>query len=206
VSVQVQTWDRLRTLERQQQQAAGYEASWENWTFIMAPTCPPSTSVHVRGGWLHNPTLSGYGYSSFVPDQTLTLNRYSIYVDQYEPYFFSAAGNYLPLVVVFSVSWEDDAWSFYPYLWNPRWLNGYPDANVEPVDWQDYASYLEAEQLIDNALSDVVGAFGGVVMGGAILRNNGNLDIGDPWQVLPVDPLNRGRSYLYRDLRQRYLV
>jgi hypothetical protein len=202
-----QAQGQIRRLTRQQQRVAGYEANWDNYEFVMVPTCPPSTSVVVRGGWVHTAVYTGFGFSNHLPDMTILMDRYSYYVDLYESYVFSAAGNYLPLVVVLFVNYEDGEWKPYPELWNPELFgNGYPDAHRLPEDWQDYTSYLEAEHLIDAALGDVIGAFGGIIMGGVVLRNNGNLAIGDPWQILPVDPINRGGSYLYRDVRQRYLI
>jgi hypothetical protein len=146
--------------------------------FRMAATCPPSTSIHVRGGQAWN-TGGGEWYK--VPSATFDL---AVYETAYVAPVFAQA-------------------YYYAFYWLAADLDGnrlYVGGGSTASLWSEHATAAEAEQA---ALAhDCVQLRSwppwdyGIPIGCVILRNNGNTV--DPCQFQAVDQANRGRSYILR--------
>lgn len=190
----------INHLERQQRRNAGQvvDPSW--YALLSAPTCPPSRQIRVHGGvaWCDESAF-GEDYSNrcyTIPDLTCDLDDADSVVTALE---FRNALYYQSYTLVLLIPIDT--------LENPA-----------ASDWQfrlvgsgsEFATAGEAEHgletfMLDNPAwpehDDPDGA--GMVLCGLVLRNNGITGPGA--NILPIDRLNRGRSYLWpSDLRPRW--
>jgi hypothetical protein len=175
--------------------------------FRVTPTCPPSTTLRIRGGLLWPDPETWFALGSIVNIEDMAcdftdVERTGLALNFLNPHF------YLAYVMCFDLS----------YFWYSIYYEVGEGKNVTQPFWfwgsgAEYATAAEAETEIDQRLNG-----GGPVYAfmsdaglpfqrgdtmplcGLILRNNGV--VGTDGQILAIDPINRGRSYLWPpDLR-----
>lgn len=203
---------RIRSIERAITQRRGRTELIQDYEFSLSPTCPPSTSVIIRGGkaWRNAVYWFVIGYNVEKPTITVDIATERMVQDQRtsppvldlsfnNPYYYKA------LIFMY---WGD--WVFYEQYCTPGTLDwvtnecrfSYLAADVE------YATSQEAEAKIDSLMNGELcgGRYGGGLyyeyafpLAGLVLRNNGVTGLAG--QIMEIDKLNRQRSYIYRDLR-----
>ena len=178
--------EQVRRLERAQRQQAGAVQNADAYQFIVSPTCPPSTSVVFRGGLAWWAAWNAYPSGYYIPGYTVDLTDSD---KAYPSYTFTNAFWYSPRLVVMRSS------SFWPPPEPPAtWPTDAPDDTLYLYGTGEFATVADAEVACRNMRGDTASQ-SGIVMGGLILRNNGNTT--DPNQYQPIDRVNRGRSYLF---------
>lgn len=175
---------RLRRLERAQAKQAAYTADSEHYQFRMACSCPPDKRLHMRGGLMYSQE-SHDGW--FVQDATLDLTDSSqtggVTFERPTAYYYQA----------YLVRLENGG------LGGPPYVFGLPNSgNI-------FATAAEAEQdLMDYVLLGHEWRFD-YPLCGLITRNDGRINT--DYAIMPVDPINRGRSYIWpRDYRPRNIA
>jgi len=178
--------NRIKALERQE---VARDASVEEHLsdhFRVAVSCPPDARIHVRGGnvWEGNDWFtvgSGYHIESFTMDfsDADTIENYDG--------SFANANYYIGVIAI-------------------RAFYGLEDHQVIGGG-SEYATASAAEAYIeDTALLDGpwrgVDDSGGLPLVGLVLRNDGRTGVAGA--VMPIDRVNRGRSYYWKDLRPRH--
>lgn len=161
---------------------AGYVSDPEHWNFRIACTCPPSTSIVMRGGLMYEYIPDGDGW--FVEDDTIDLTD-GVQI-QDKKFTFTDAGNYLAYILTIEFYNRPTTNIYWPY-----------------GDDVEHTTAGAAEQ----ALLDYGYSFWNTQypLCGLILRNNGTLGTG--YNILPIDRINRGRSYLWpADMRPRNIA
>ena len=180
---------------RQQNDRRGGAVERENWNmFRVAPTCPPSRQLHVRGGRIYaayNPTFAvsdDYEYRAWtVPALTADLEDVnSVYVDV----AFTNADWYQFFLLEMRVPGEIEEpgasdWSFYLH----GTLDEFETAGEAEL-WLDSDSFQHSFPWEHGSIGVV-----SYPLCGLVLRNNGTPGAG--CQILPIDLVNRGRSYLW---------
>ena len=194
----------LRRMDKQQQRRAG-TVQTDSMAFTLHPTCPPSTNVTFRGGyaWQVVGYLIEYGW--YTPSYTVDLtdpNKVSVRGGSGGyTYTFTNPYWYAPCLFVISNNMDPpeppDTWpaeieNYRIYLYGRIGVVGVPPYLTE------YETAGEAEDGCWQIVGAVAAGYG-VVVGGIILRNNGNIT--DANQYEPVDVVNRGRSYLFGEKR-----
>lgn len=178
---------RIEAMKRQQAKQASRSAGGEWYELKVSPTCPPSTSLFVRGGREFNAALvAAYNYRVYtIPDKTVDLTD----PDQAGiDIAFSNANWYQVYCLLMKLPAEPDQptaddWQF--LLWGD---------GVELETSGEAEAYMEIPILVDSQ-PWYDGSLNGYPLCGIILRNNGTIGAGCP--ILPVDLVNRGRSYLW---------
>ena len=191
---------RIGNLERQRARS-GATPNQDGYAFTLHATCPPSTSVYYRGGysWQVIGYLVEYGW--YVPSYTVDLTDsekvsvrpgYGGYT-----HIFTNAYWYAPCLFLVSNTmtppeppdeWPAEIEDHSIYLYGRIGWTGVPPYLTE------YETAAEAESAFLEIIGDAVTSRG-TICGGIILRNNGNTS--SPNQYQAVDPVNRGRSYLF---------
>ena len=179
---------KISSLEKQQRQRGSAVQSQDWYENRVYPSIPPSTIINVRGGriWI---TPSFWAQSWYNEDASFDLSNTS---ECFPSYTFINPGWYLPVSVAKEDGYFDDVGL---YLYGPDRPLSTGGGFVE------YGTSTEAEDAIDAILNDGPG-HGGIPVCLLILRNNGNVSI--PNQFMPIDQVNRGRSYFYGDIRKVY--
>lgn len=197
---------RLNRLEKQQRQQAGAAQNWDAYQFTVSPTCPPSTSIHVRGGRMTWPPSWGEGVSYYLSDITLDLTDEDASADAQWPYTCQNAYWYVPIYV--TIAWfaasariEDTGYG------EPRFrFYGAEYYSFTGGGYAEYETSGEAEEAISGTNPDFIQdqlTEVGLPICRLILRNNGTTGL--PSQFMPIDMVNRGRSYLWgKFLNGRY--
>jgi len=192
---------RVDRLQRNQQRAGGYVPGADWYNLRVAPTCPPSKQLHMHGGRTNlawNSTLADlddYEQRAYtVPDLVADLaDVNSVYVDvtfvnanYYQFYFLELR---TPAVLE---NPSASQWSFY--------LHGTGDEFAtagEAEAWMNSETFQESSPW-DHGSIDIAS----YPLCGLVLKNNGTPGAGCP--ILPVDYMNRGRSYMWpTDVRPR---
>jgi len=160
--------------------------------FSLSCTCPPSTSVVFRGGlaWWDNASIwpTGFILPTYEVDLADTSKCSVGFNTSGQGYTFTNANWYLATVVVIS----DELWAIPDH---PPFPDTVPDGAIElGIATDELETATEAEVRFRALRGDVAAQYG-IVAGGIIIRNNGNTDIEN--QYMPIDPINRGRSYLF---------
>jgi hypothetical protein len=197
----------IRRLERQQRIRAGNTRQYDSDQFVVSATCPPSTSIYFIGGmrWWNTNQLWGHGY--FVPSYTVDLTdpekvscrvNYGNYT-----YTFTNPYWYAPCVIILN-SYGLDAKETWPA--DPPddciYLGG--TNRTTPFTFEEFATAAEAETaLLATRRLQYAQAYGTAATG-LILRNNGNTTL--PNQYMPIDPVNRERSYLFWQVREMWIM
>lgn len=200
------TVDMFGKIEREIDSSKSRTNTIQDYDFTVMPTNPPSTAVIVRAGkgWRNATTWAVIGYNVEKPTTTIdfasdvfgqhltaTTSKY-LSLSFSSPYYYKAV----------SIGYDGD-WLFYEQYgsdeYDFKW--GYYGGETE------YATVAEAEAEIDALLNgDKITAYGGpynsngtntyqMPLWSFVLRNDGADGI------MPIDRLNRGRSYTYRDMR-----
>jgi len=181
---------RLGRLERQEAKRRNEMNTWQWYSFLVAPTCPPSTSIAIRPG-LALPAIR-YG---LVQQDTYTGPQTCDFTDTATTGYaanFTNAGYYVGFILCYNSVWM---------------LNNAASSQVFTLIGAaaEYATSAEAEEeirLLLNGGDDWIYAV--FPLWAVVLKNNGTT--GTDGAVLPVDAVNRGRSYLFKDARQRNLL
>lgn len=190
--------NRVRGLERQQKRRGGYVENADSYSFTIAPTCPPSTSVVFRGGLVWWPSSAIFPFCYFMPSYTVDLadsDKISVRLAyQNYNYIFTNAYWYVPAMLVLSS---------YGLDYHDEWPDDIPEDSIYLAGTTRVAPYMEefetaaeAENRMGaNEQLDASRQYGFVTTS-IILRNNGDTESPNAW--MPIDLINRGRSYLFR--------
>lgn len=188
---------RIAHLERQEQKRNARELAYTWGQLAMSCSCPPDTTLHVRGGWVQQGSYWVTQETIWFPPIDLDFTDTSQFLtdDDGQTYTgnFENADWYMPLLLLYS----DDY--FYDVRdgtsnWGP--MRNYGDS---PEFATAPEAEAQAEEWFDGTYADIY--TGDLPMCVVILRNNGVTGVDG--QVLPIDPINRGRSYFWRDVRPR---
>jgi len=192
---------RVNSLQTQANRYGGFvqDESW--YQFRVSPTCPPSKELHMQGGRMYatyNPTgadLDDYEYRAWtVPSLTADLaDVNSVTVDV----TFEHAGYYqffilelrIPLVV--EQPSASDWWFYLHTIYNEFATAGEAEAWSQSEAFQ----YDPDEDCAWKHPPYPNTAFVAYPLCGLVLKNDGNPGGGCP--ILPVDLVNRGRSYMW---------
>lgn len=155
-----------------------------------SPSCPPDFCIHIRGGWL----TSGLG------DQVRTPDLVEFFGDPVDlPSGADSAGGvgaftnadyYKAVVVCRSHLWDATEEQFGTYA-TVNWVVG----NLRT----EYSTAQCAEAYSDWFLRNTIDYYYGYPICIVILKNDGVTGAAN--HILPIDAVNRGRSYLWRDIR-----
>lgn len=182
--------NRIQRLERQRAQARAHEAARVWYQFLVAPSCPPDKRLHIRAGLASPSARWGYiMYQSQIPD---TICDFENSAETQMDLVFANANYYLPLVLCYYGDW----------IAYRTVSADYAEPVFDCVQGYEVATSAEAEAQIDAFLNGYTDwYYYRFPLCGVVLRNNGVLEV--PASILPIDRVNRGRSYLYRDARAR---
>lgn len=179
--------NQLHRLEVEERRRAG-TVQTDRYAFTLSCTCPPSTSIHFRGGLAWWPLYASYPAGFYIPSYTVDLSD----TDKIDAgnFIFTNAGWYRGCLVGVD---QSDVWP------PPAPPDTWPE---EPIDdliylrrtFDEYETAAEAEIGAREIIGDNA-AYYSLVMGCIVLRNNG--DTTNYNQFMPIDPVNRGRSYLF---------
>jgi len=181
--------NRLLAIERKGAKISAL-TEYDRWyQFVTRPSCPPDTSVHISKGIV---TLSAQ-WAAFIEQDYLP----AITCDFTDTLFtgmdliFESPNQYLGVILCYS--------QYYLQYW--IYGEEYDDTAFDNViGGGGVETSNEAEAQIDGFLNGVDDWYNArLPLHGVVLRNDGRINI--PGAVLPVDLVNRGRSYLYRDSR-----
>jgi hypothetical protein len=191
---------RIDRLNKDTGRQAGFMSDPSWYAFRVAPSCPPDKQVHMRGGLGFCGTSDQWDPFSRRAYQVPNLTADLADTDSVETDItFVTANYYLAYVLLLRLpeaGWADD-----------------PSAS----DWcfrlvgsgTEFATAAEAENDMEEEAmwQQYPWASGGTTRGyplcGLVLRNDGTVGNGAP--ILPVDVVNRGRSYMWpRDIRPRW--
>lgn len=186
------------------------EAVIQDYDFRVTPTCPPSTAVNIRAGkaWRNAAYWAVIAYNVEKAGETLdiaTSDNIGRYTGSAVRFILTFANPdyYKPLCLGLNYDWvfyeqgrTDDYW---------HGKSGYKWYNIAPID--ECATAQEAEAVVDRLLN---GAYPSTyyyhiydyryfAIWSIILRNDGQVNT--KGAILPIDRINRGGSYVYRDLR-----
>jgi hypothetical protein len=162
---------------------------WGAFYFLPAPSCPPDTRVHVRGGrlwqvWDGVPWLIPSGAADLADPAgsgvwgATTSPLYS--PSEHYIISFDTAGYYRVYTLVVKVP-ADAGMEFYLV-----------DLEAEA----EFATAAEAEAAWPGTASwDTEAWYQGFPVCGLVLRNDGRA--GTPGAILDIDRVNRGRSYIW---------
>lgn len=180
---------RIQQLERRQEQQKdqGMAYTWDQ--LRISCSCPPDTQIHIRAGFVQQG-------SYWVAQETVWFP--SLDVDFADPsQFVSYTGNftnanyYMPVLL----RYFDD---YFDYVQGGAAAEPINDYGGSP----EFATAGEAEAEADSWFDGAHAIYSGQLpLCIVILKNNGTA--GRDGQVLPVDAVNRGRSYFWRDVRPR---
>ena len=189
---------------RLESQRAAYDLAPEPYQFRIDATCPPTTAVVIRPGNMNRNATYWFwvDYDVQTPMMTIDFANTTDTIAAEEDgsdlltCTFTNAHWYIGLVLGFNFEYIQERDT--DPDWTPIFL--YSGGQTE---WE---TALEAEAEIDSMLNGTaqVSQWDRQCMWSFVLRNNGITDV--PGQIEPLDPLTRGRSYLYRDARERYPI
>jgi hypothetical protein len=182
----VTAWQEARRLERQQRRHAAFENNADAYLYRVRPSCPPDTRIWVTmpAGALWSPPAGNSIAAGWFPEPAAFdlfggVNVVNAIYQFVNPHWYIACT---------AVPW--DLWSDSPYvaLFGPGTEGGFT-GGIET----EYETAVEAEVALGAFLTDGM-TYMGPPACQLILRNDGNVNL--PLQILPIDAVNRGRSYL----------
>lgn len=185
---------RVGTLRQQAGRRAGYEQdrTWDQ--FRVSTSSPPDKRLHMRGGLLYASGESysyAFGYRGVqIQPQVIDLTN-AVQVGR--AIAFATAHRYQGYGVVIAFTETET-------------IDPVSPAFTLVGSGVEYATAAEAEEALEAWLYADQVYWWGFPLCGIILRNDGTVGGGCP--ILPVDMVNRGRSYLWpADIRPfEYLV
>ena len=213
------TNSRLNQLEQNVSRGRARTNVIQDYNFMVTPTCPPSTSISIRQGsaWINSNYWFFIGYKVQKPADSIDFTSmtnvgYGATWDSNGPKFnitFANSGHYKAVALCLSYFWIQQEADYDADYWEgDNWKYNVIGGNTE------HATAAGAEAEIDFMLD---GGYGYVpnygatdyqcrpyswlyfALWGIVFRNNGMTE--SPGAISPIDVLNRGGSYLYRDLR-----
>lgn len=182
---------RLRRVEREQEKKKAYSHFAQYDGQRAAVSCPPDYMIHIRGGWL----TTEYGEMVPTPNLSLAFGLDEDEGDQWwGPASFDNAGYYRAGIIYRKNLWDavaEQLGTTANIVWTPDVPAGVSTAACAEAwgDW--YLRYGDADTY-------------GYPICIVIVRNDGittAMDPGVSGHILPVDAVNKGRSYLWRDIR-----
>lgn len=182
---------RVKELEKGQgkQDAATLAYTWDQ--LGMSVSCPPDTQLHIRAGWGQRGSYWVAQSTVWLPELAVDFTDASQFVNYTGS--FTNADYYMPMLLRYD---NDYFYNLYVGGDTSQPINDYPTTSVE------YATAGEAEAAAESWFDGATALYNGrLPLCVVILKNNGTT--GTEGQVLPVDTVNRGRSYFYRDVRPR---
>ena len=200
--------DRLKVLENKRREKVIPQIGYLSDDLKAVPTCPPSTVLAVRTGFLCRDCSywSVLGFNTRLEDRDMNfVEDGSIWHDYSSSDkftgIFANADYYLAAIVGY----------YYDWVWNRDYAATSEELRNAP--WlmvggkTEYATAAEAEAEIDALLNGGTDTDGRAPffykyfpIVAVILRNNGV--VGQSGQIMPVDYVNLGRSYIMRDVRR----
>lgn len=184
---------RIDRLQKANARKAAFEPGDMWCQFKVAPSCPPDKRLHIRGG-VATPEgrVGATSRNDFIPDWVCDLEN----VDETQMTLnFTNAGYYLPFILCYY--WE---WILYRTLGAT-----YAEPVFDNVIGVEVATTQEAEAQIDAFLNGYTQwYYYRMPIWAVILQNDGTTGV--DYAILPVDMINRGRSYLYRDARAKCAI
>ena len=155
----------------------------------VAPSCPPDKQVHIRGGI--SSLSSRWGailQDDFIPDTTCDFEN----ADETQLHLnFTNANYYLGIILCFYGDWV-------AY----RSIAGYEEPIFDCVVGDEVETAAEAEEQIDSYMNGNTQWYDyRLPLWGIVFKNDGVTGV--DYSILPIGAVNRGKSYLYRDLRSR---
>ena len=175
------------------QAAETYEQSWDSSRFEVTCTCPPSGKIQLRGGWVYEyrawyvqsfPSMNLAGYTG---QRYQFINPY-----WYTYWYFGLRDGHPP---------DHTGRNLFCYA---RWIYDWPGPEPEATEWET-ASEAEQAAMVDAPCYPYSVWEEGIPLGCVIWRNNGNITSTN--EFLPIEPVNRGNSYLFKThkhLKPRY--
>lgn len=178
---------RVKTLLEDSAKQAAHVSEPQSMHFQVAVSCPPSTVLHIRGGNVWESSYwGGVGYGYYIAADTADFSDVST-IEGYSGNF-STAGYYIG--VIFGRGFYGEDWFCLS-------------------SGTEFATAAEAEVDIEDVtmLDSPWRGYdfnGGLPLVGLVLRNDGRTAVDGA--ILPIDRVNRGRSYYWKDLRPRHYV
>jgi hypothetical protein len=184
---------RIGRLQKKRARAAAFEPNDMWCQFKVAPSCPPDKRLHIRGG-IATPEqrIGAFILDDFLPDWICDFeNEPETQMDLN----FTNAGYYLPLILCYYWDW----------VLNRSLGAAYAEPVFDNVIGNEVATTQEAEAQIDAFLNGYTDwYYYRMPLWAVILQNDGQAGV--DYAILPVDAVNRGRSYLYRDARAKFAI
>ena len=178
---------RLLRLERQVRRDEANPQLWPWDEFKVAPSCPPDTHIHVRGGWRWDvPTWGGEGI--VTPDLSFDLTDTASYYGSSSLHTFTNPYWYIPVCVGI----RSELLMFFGEGYIDHFGGGFVEVETA----------AEAEENISFVGDDVNEQTIPICI--LVLRNNGNVI--DQCQYQFVDGVNQRRSYIYQEIRCVYRI
>ncbi len=179
---------RLGRLEREQARTEIEDPNQQWYDLRVSASCPPDKRVHIRSGI---GTPSGrWGFimgNDFLP---YTICDFENQPETQMSLNFTNAGYYLGLLLCYYGEWVAYR-SLGPSYQEPVFDN---------VLGTEVETAAEAEAQIDALLNGSEDwYYYRLPLWAIVLKNDGNAGV--DYAIEPVDVVNRGRSYLYRDIR-----
>jgi len=179
---------RLLRLDRERRRQASRVTSYTWDQMRMSCACPPDTTVRIRAGFAQQGSYWAQQETIWFPELVVDFADPTQFVT-YDGNFTNA-GYYWPLLLRYS----DD------YFYALR--DGGSAAPIVDYGATEYATAGEAEVAAQGWFDGATVLYDGYLpLCVVVLKNNGTT--GSDGQVLPVDQVNRGRSYFWRDVRPR---
>ena len=183
----------LDRLVRKQQREDAFESIPEWYEFQVAPSCPPDKRLHIRPGIVQPCQRWG----TFVRDNHIPawICDFENETETQMALSFTNANYYLGIILCYYGEWL-----------GYRTLGGtYDDIVFDNVVGTEVATAAEAEAELDGFLNGVGDwYYYRLPLWAVVLKNDGQAGVNHA--VLPVDKVNRGRSYMYRDARARHSI
>ena len=154
------------------------------------PSCPPDTRIHVSAQRYVAPPSWGGGYTIYLDADAVDLTSYDSDLYPLYNYKFSNAYYYIGMFVAFN--WTQD-YQFYGANCT-SWSGG---------GFVEYEKAYEAEASLDAFCCSGITELGFPICR-LILRNNGTVN--EYGQFMPIDAVNRGRSYIWGEVRKQYTI
>lgn len=177
--------NRIGTLERQQRRDAGYEQLQVTYEFAVRPACPPTKELIVRPG------VASSESTAYIDQQTVDFTDAEA---MGETYSWVTAYAYLPMILCYDTYWI-------MYHGNPAYA-AFWSQQYNNVVCEEAQTAGEAEACIDSLMNGSEAWYHyRFPLWGVVLKNAGF--VGTDGNYQPIDAVNRGRSYLYRDCRAR---
>jgi len=179
---------RLKRVEQNQAVQSVTVEVQRAYEFTVAPSCPPDKRLHIRGG---------YATASDGFDGTLLVSTTPSVICDFEnqdetdmALQFSNTSWYLPIILCYYGDWIAS-----------RTLGvAYETPIFDNVTGVEVETPAEAEAQIDAWMNGYTEwSYYRFPLHGVVLRNDGSINTN--YAILPIDLVNRSRSYLYRDAR-----